>query len=138
MAGHGRGGGHPRRGDVREAAAAAMSRLLAVVLVALATVPAAAAPPARLQVVAREFSLALSRPKLKAGPAIVELLDLGQDAHDLRLRRVGGTRTYAIPVVQAGGHAALRARLRPGRYRLWCSVANHRALGMRALLVVHR
>ena len=115
-----------------------MRGALAAVLVALVAPPAAAAPPARLQVVAREFSLALSRPKLKAGPAIVELMNLGQDAHDLRLRRIGGTRTYAIPAVQPGRHAALRTTLRAGRYRLWCSVANHRALGMRATLVVRR
>ena len=114
-----------------------MRSALAAVMTVLVTAPAAA-PPARLQVVAREFSFALSRPKLKAGPAIVELVNLGQDAHDFRLRRVGGTRTYAIPVVQAGKHAALKVSLRPGRYRLWCSVANHRALVMRAQLVVHR
>ena len=115
-----------------------MRSALAAVLVALVATPAAAAPPARLQVVAREFSLALSRPKLKAGPAIVELVNLGQDAHDLRLRRIGGTMIYAMPAVQPGRHAALRTKLRAGRYRLWCSVANHRALGMRATLVVRR
>jgi plastocyanin len=115
-----------------------MRSALAAVLAALVTAPAAAAPPARVQVVAREFSFALSRPKLKAGPAIVELVNLGQDAHDLRLRRIGGTTIYAIPVVQPGRHAALRTKLRAGRYRLWCSVANHRALGMRATLVVRR
>jgi plastocyanin len=116
-----------------------MSRALAAALLAvLVAAPAAAAPPARLQVVAREFSFALSRPKLKAGPAIVELVNLGQDAHDLRLRRVGGTTIYAIPVVRPGSHASLRVKLRAGRYRLWCSVADHRALGMRAALVVRR
>jgi plastocyanin len=116
-----------------------MSRALAAaVLAVLVAAPAAAAPPARLQVVAREFSFGLSRPKLKAGQAIVELVNLGEDAHDLRLRRVGGTTIYAIPVVQPGRHAALRVKLRAGRYRLWCSVADHRALGMRAMLVVRR
>jgi plastocyanin len=115
-----------------------MRSALAALLAVLVAAPAAAAPPARLQVVAHEFSFALSRSKLKAGPAIVELVNLGQDAHDLRLRRVGGTTTYAIPVVQPGRHAALRTKLRAGRYRLWCSVANHRALGMRATLVVRR
>jgi hypothetical protein len=115
-----------------------MTRALLALVSALALAPSAAAPPARLQVVAREFSFALSRPKLKAGPAIVELVNFGQDAHDLRLRRVGGTLIYAIPVVQPGRHAGLRARLRPGRYLLWCSVADHRALGMRATLVVRR
>ena len=111
-------------------------RWAAVVLAVLAAAPAAAAPPARLQVVAREFTLSLSRPKLRAGPAIVELVNFGEDLHDLRLRRVGGTRTYSIPNLRPGRHAELRVRLLPGRYKLWCSVANHRALGMRAILIV--
>jgi uncharacterized cupredoxin-like copper-binding protein len=112
--------------------------VLAAVLVVLVGGPAEAAVPARLQVVAREFRFALSRPSLKAGPAIVELVNFGQDAHDLRMRRIGGTRVYAISPVQPGRHARLRVRLLPGRYLLWCSIANHRALGMRAKLVVRR
>jgi hypothetical protein len=115
-----------------------VTRLALAALAALAALPASTPPPARLQVVAREFTLTLSRQRLRPGPAIVELVNFGQDGHDLRLRRVGGVRTYAIPVVQPGGHARLRLRVRVGRYRLWCSVANHRALGMRATLVVRR
>jgi hypothetical protein len=49
-------------------------------------------PPARVQIVAREYSFALSRPALNAGRAIVELVNFGEDPHDLRLQRVGGTR----------------------------------------------
>ena len=112
--------------------------LVAASLAALTAVPAVAAPPARLQVVAREYTLTLSRQKLKSGPAIVELVNFGEDAHDLRLRRIGGTRIYGIPTLQPSSHAALRARLLPGRYVLWCSIASHRALGMRAILVVRR
>ena len=52
-------------------------------------------PPARVQVVAQEFRFTLSRQSIKAGWAIVELRNGGQDAHDLRMRRVGGTRVYA-------------------------------------------
>jgi plastocyanin len=112
--------------------------VIAVALAALVAAPAVAAPPSRLQVVAREFSFALSRQRLKPGPAIVELVNFGQDAHDLRLRRVGGRRVYALGAVQPGKHAQLRVRLLAGRYALWCSIANHRALGMRARLVVRR
>jgi uncharacterized cupredoxin-like copper-binding protein len=112
--------------------------VLAVALGAALVAPAGAAGPGRLQVVAKEFTLTLSRQKLKPGPAIVELVNFGQDAHDLRLRRVGGTRTYGIATVQPGQHARLRLRLLRGRYRLWCSIANHRALGMQATLVVRR
>ena len=58
------------------------------------------------------------------------------DAHDLRMQRVGGTRVYAWPLAQSGAVEDKSVRLLRGRYRLWCSVANHRALGMTATLVV--
>ncbi len=95
-------------------------------------------PPARVQVVAREFSYVLSRRTVTAGPAIVELVNAGQDAHDLRLRRVGGTHVYRWPTVPPGGHADREIRLGPGRYVLWCALADHRERGMHAVLVVRR
>ena len=95
-------------------------------------------PPARVQVVAQEFRYTLSRQTIKAGWAIIELSNSGQDAHDLRLQRVGGKRVYAWPNVQAGAVTDKTFKLLPGRYRLWCSVANHRALGMQATLTVRR
>jgi len=88
-------------------------------------------------VVAQEFRYSLSRLSIKAGGAIIELRNMGEDAHDLRMQRVGGTRVYAWPHVEPGDVADLELRkLVPGRYRLWCSVANHRQLGMTATLVV--
>lgn len=95
-------------------------------------------PPARVQVVAQEFRYSMSRQSIKAGSAIVELRNMGQDAHDLRMRRVGGKRVYAWPNVQPGDAVDREFTLRPGKYVLWCSVANHRALGMTATLVVRR
>jgi plastocyanin len=99
---------------------------------------AAAPPPARVQVVAQEFRYALSRQTIKAGWAVIELRNAGQDAHDLRLRRVGGTRIYVWPVSQPGTVVDRTLKLLPGRYRLYCGVANHRTLGMQATLVVRR
>ena len=96
------------------------------------------APPARVQVVAREFSFALSRQSIKAGWATIELRNAGQDAHDLRMRRVGGSRVYTWPVTAAGAVRDETFKFLPGRYVLYCSVANHRALGMSATLVVRR
>lgn len=93
-------------------------------------------PPARLQVVAMEFYYILSRHSLVAGPAIVQLVDFGQDPHDLRMQRVGGGRVYGTPIIQPGAIYNLHVVLVPGTYLLWCSVANHRALGMEAKLVV--
>ena len=97
---------------------------------------AAAPPPARVQVVAQEFRYSLSRQTIKAGWAVLELRNAGQDAHDLRLRRVGGTRVYVWPISQPGTVVDRTVKLLPGRYRLYCGVANHRTLGMQATLVV--
>jgi plastocyanin len=92
--------------------------------------------PTRLQVVAKEFSFGLSRANLKAGPAVIELANFGQDSHDLRLQRVGSRHIAGIGVVAPGKRGELSLKLVRGRYSFWCSVANHRKLGMRATLVV--
>ena len=112
--------------------------LVAAVAAALAAaMPASAAAPVRLQVTALEFEFRLSRPQLRAGRwSIIELLNLGQDEHDLRMKRVGGTRVYGIKTVLPGQRRHLAAKLRVGRYHLWCSIADHRARGMRAQLRV--
>jgi len=94
------------------------------------------AAPARLQVVAKEFSFSLSRVNLKAGPAVIELANFGQDPHDLRLQRVGSRHIAGIGVVAPGARGELSLKLTRGRYSFWCSVANHRKLGMHAMLVV--
>ena len=99
---------------------------------------AALVTPARLQVGADEFGYALSRPAIKAGPAVVQLANFGEDEHDLRLKRRGGTRVYRIGVVRPGGVRELEARLLPGRFTLWCSLADHRRRGMTATLNVRK
>jgi hypothetical protein len=92
--------------------------------------------PARLFVNAKEWSLVLSRQSLKAGQARVQLFNGGQDAHDLRLRRLGGRRTLTIGETTPGDVSELRATLRPGKWRLWCSLPGHANAGMRATLRV--
>ena len=118
-------------------------RLLAasVALGAALVVPAAWAatsrPPSRLQVTSSEFEFVLSRAKLRQGRTIVQLVNLGEDPHDLALRRIAkGARTYRTKVVRPEGVTSISFRLYPGRYQLWCAVADHRARGMRATLTV--
>jgi plastocyanin len=103
-------------------------------------VPTAAAPvyPARVQVAADEFRLTLSRLKLKAGPVIVQVANYGEDPHDLKFRRAGGTRTYVIRETAPGEDRDLEVKLLPGRFTLWCSIADHRKRGMKATLLVLR
>jgi hypothetical protein len=113
-------------------------KALALVLVlGLAAPLADARPPSRMQVTSSEFEFVLSRSKLRQGRAIVQLANLGEDPHDLALRRnARGARTYATPAVLPGGERSISLRLYPGRYQLWCTIADHRARGMRATLIV--
>jgi hypothetical protein len=114
-------------------------RAALVAVTAFAVFTAAAQPaPGRLGVSASEFHLVLSRASVKTGRVLIQLQNDGGDVHDLRLRRIGGTRTYRFPLTSPGGRTTLSLRLLPGRYRLWCSVANHAQLGMRAVLRVRR
>jgi hypothetical protein len=99
----------------------------------------AAVALARVQVVADEWSLVLSRSRLRAGPALVELVNMGEDDHDLRLRRLASrarARTTRIATTLPGERGEAETRLAPGTYRLWCSLPGHAARGMRARLVV--
>ena len=116
-------------------------RLLSLVALAglLLAVPGpAGAYPTRVQAVADEFSLTLSRLSVPNKRAKIELANFGENPHDLRLRRVGGHRTFVIPETPPGERKTRTFDLRPGRYRVWCSVADHHELGMRATLRVRR
>jgi hypothetical protein len=74
---------------------------------------------------------------LKAGPAIVELYNLGEDDHDLVIQRIGSARPVGrIAPLHSRKVADRELNLKPGRYVLWCSLADHRALGMQTQLRV--
>jgi plastocyanin len=100
------------------------------------TLAALALAPTRIQVTAKEFYFVLSRQTVKAGPAIVELVNFGEDAHDLRLQRLGSRHIAGTREAQPGTYVDLNLRLVRGRYRIWCSIANHRQLGMVATFTV--
>lgn len=117
---------------------AAAVALLGLALVNARATTASSPAPARVQVVAREFSFSLSRLRVHSGTAVIELANFGQDVHDLRVQRIGARHVAGLGNVAAGGRADLTVRLAPGRYSFWCSVANHRKLGMHTTLVVTR
>jgi plastocyanin len=97
----------------------------------------AAATATPIGVGEREYSIAIYRPRVRPGRLKLNVRNLGEDVHDLVVkragRRVGGLRT----VVKPGATATLALTLRtPGRYLLVCTVADHEKLGMRATLTV--
>jgi hypothetical protein len=93
--------------------------------------------PGRLQVVAREFRLSLSRPVLPAGPAIIELVNQGEDPHDLRVEPwTGGSSVFNFGVADPGAVVKQTGSLQAGDYKLLCTLSGHAALGMSARLKV--
>lgn len=99
---------------------------------------AAPPPPTRLQAVSDEFTLTLSRTWIPNRRVRIELVNFGEDPHDLRLRRIGGTHTFMIGETLPGERRLKNFRLPVGRYRVWCSIDGHREWGMRATLRVGR
>ncbi len=98
-------------------------------------------PPARMLVYAQEWTMYGSRTSVPAGRVIVQLWNRGQDAHDLRIRRlnsrgqmVGGTQKLTL--TQSGVISEANWKLRRGRYELYCSLWQHRQRGMHTRLTV--
>lgn len=103
--------------------------------------PPATAPPAALpryvSVSGDEFRLSLSRPLVGAGSVTIEFRNVGEDPHDLNIRRVGSAVALdpfgeVLPGSLAKGDRSLAA----GQYYLWCSLLDHESLGMSAYLQV--
>lgn len=118
-----------------------MTRVSAAIAVTvLATVfPAASSSaktfPNRIQITAKEFFYSASTRTVKPGPAVIQFVNYGEDPHDLRVQRAGG-RLYKTPKLDPGSIVDLSITLVPGKYQLWCSIADHRKLGMSATLTV--
>jgi len=129
-----------------------MKRLLVPFLCALAAAlgagvlatAAAASAPAHLLVYAQEWSLWPSRTSVPAGKVIVQLWNRGQDAHDLRIRRLDARGQMVGPVLArvkitlSGRVNQTTWNLKVGRYELYCSMPGHLKMGMHARLTVTR
>jgi plastocyanin len=98
-------------------------------------------PPGRLLATEKEISsselqLQLSRPSLSPGGAIVEQYNAGSDPHNLIIERAGQV-AFAYPTLDPGGDQRQTVYLARGTYTLYCSLLNHRDLGMQAVLIVN-
>jgi hypothetical protein len=99
---------------------------------------AAGAAASHLQVTEVEYRLLLSHGIVKAGPVNLETIDRGMDPHDLRLRALTSRGEIAAPQLMPGQRWNGVVDLKPGTYRLWCSLPEHARLGMHTTLTVVR
>lgn len=95
-----------------------------------------AAPPApaatAVGVSAREYRLTPYRAAAPRGIVRFNVTNFGEDVHNLVVRTRRGREVARSREVRAGRRTTLRLRLRPGRYRLVCDIADHERRGMRA------
>ena len=99
--------------------------------------PTSPAAPVRVQVIAKEYSLTLSRTEVPSGKVIVQFVNNGQDEHNLHtLEPTEGSEAAAFPNTKPNAHPELTLTLRPGSYTMFCSLPEHEAKGMKATLIV--
>jgi plastocyanin len=93
--------------------------------------------PARVQVIAKEYSFTLSRSEVPAGPVVVQFVNGGEDPHNLHFAESAtSSEAGAFPTSSPGTHASLTLNLHAGTYTLFCSLPGHEAKGMKATLTV--
>jgi hypothetical protein len=98
-------------------------------------------PPGRLlatesEITPTQLRLQLSRPSLAAGSAIVEQYNAGSDPHNLIIEK-SGLVAFAFGTLDPGGDQRQNVSLTRGTYTLYCSLLDHRSLGMQATLTVN-
>lgn len=96
-----------------------------------------APPPSNVLVFASEYRLNPSRNIVTAGKVRFQLKNIGEDDHDIsvRRRRAGATATTS-EVVRPGRVGELTVTLPAGRYVVFCSIADHAARGMQGSFTV--
>jgi len=119
-------------------------RALLLALLALAAAPLAAcgddhpatrARGGQVAVAADDYRYRPQSIRAHPGPLRFDLVNRGRLAHTFRLER-GGRVVARVSTFLPGEHATGSARVRAGRYRFFCSLANHEELGMYGTLLV--
>lgn len=115
----------------------AIASCLAVLAILTVAPGASPAPPQRMQVTEDEWSLVFSRLRMRPGLALIEVFNIGQDAHNLvlRLNRKGAKPVSTRKLVHFE-RQTLRVKLVKGTYTVLCSLPGHRQRGMIATLRV--
>ncbi|MEA2353379.1 MAG: hypothetical protein QOJ14_1793, partial [Thermoleophilaceae bacterium] len=87
--------------------------------------------------VTREFSITLSRRTLPAGQVSIELANMGQDPHDLRVERADSPATaFSFTLAKPRTVSSRKLVLAPGEWKLYCTLDGHAAAGMSTTVTV--
>ena len=76
-----------------------------------------------------DFSITVDEDSLAAGDYTIEVVNDGDASHDLVVER-DGEDVAASDSISPGESTTLEVSLEPGEYVFYCSVGNHRQMGM--------
>ena len=82
-----------------------------------------------------DFSIDLGTKTLKAGPYLVKVDNQGQATHDLVVEQ-NGAGIAGTDKIAPGSSGSLSVTLKPGSYVFYCSIGNHRSMGMQVTVTV--
>jgi plastocyanin len=82
-----------------------------------------------------DFSIDLGTKTLKAGPYLVKVDNTGNATHDLVVEQ-NGAKIAGTSSIAPGQSASLSVTLKPGSYVFYCSIGNHRSMGMEVTVTV--
>jgi plastocyanin len=99
------------------------------------TSPAAEPESEAVTVTASDFDLQADEDSFTAGEVQFTLVNDGGATHDLVVER-DGQEIAAADAADPGQSSTVTVTLEPGEYVLYCSIANHRAMGMETTIRV--
>ncbi len=82
-----------------------------------------------------DFGIELPETEMAAGEYEFEVTNDGGASHDFVVER-DGEDVAATEILSSGGSETLAVTLEPGEYVIYCSVANHRSMGMEITVTV--
>jgi uncharacterized cupredoxin-like copper-binding protein len=89
-----------------------------------------------LSVSEKEYSVDLAGGEaLKAGKYTIDVANKGKIQHDIAVEG-DGIKEAKTPLIDAGKNASLKVDLKPGKYKLYCTVPGHEQLGMKTEVTV--
>ena len=82
-----------------------------------------------------DFAIELPETQLAAGEYEFEVVNEGRASHDFIVER-DGKKVAGTEILSPGDSTGLSVELEPGEYVVYCSVGNHRGMGMETTVTV--
>ena len=92
--------------------------------------------PVTLQATEVDFAIELPQTDLAAGSYTIEVANEGDATHDLVIEDASGNEVAASEVIAPGQSGRVEVSLQPGEYVFYCSIGNHREMGMEVAVTV--